>query len=209
MVGSMQTQPRNALSIVLGCCLVAVLAALVVVIVQPSPAVQPTSLTAGTPQQGTSNVPATEPTTVNTPTSLGANTAQEDRAVESNLTNAMTIAKAAYANSGTYATTATAEVGSLRSAAPAMTFGTAAAPSGTDTLSVTTSTDGQELLLVGSSESGQCWAISDNEGTATAIRGGPGASAEGVEYTNWTRSSTDTCDQTGAVAAAPKWRNSY
>lgn len=193
----------------LGCCLVAVLAALVVVIVQPSPPEQPPSLTAGTPPHGTSNVPATEPTTVNTPTSLEANAAQEDRVVESNLTNAMTIAKAAYANSGTYATTPTAEVASLRSAAPAMTFETTAATPGTDNLSVTTSTDGQELLLVGSSESGQCWAIADNEGTTAAIRGGPGASAEGVEYTNWTESRTGPCDQSGAVAAAPRWRNSY
>jgi type IV pilus assembly protein PilA len=143
------------------------------------------------------------------PTFLGVKTGAQDRAVQSNLTNAMTSAKAAYANGGTYATTAAAEVTSLGSAEPNITFETAAATSGTNNLSVSTSTDGQELLLVGYSQSGQCWASADNEGTTAAISGAPVASALGVEYTNWTETSTNTCNQTGLAAAAPTWRSHY
>jgi type IV pilus assembly protein PilA len=143
------------------------------------------------------------------PTFLGVKTGAQDRAVQSNLTNAMTSAKAAYANAGTYATTAAAEVTSLGSAEPNITFETAAATSGTNNLSVATSTDGQELLIIGYSQSGQCWAAADNEGTTAAIGGAPAASVLGVKYTNWTQSSTNTCNQTGLAAAAPTWRSHY
>jgi type IV pilus assembly protein PilA len=143
------------------------------------------------------------------PTFLGVKTGAQDRAVQSNLTNALTSAKAAYANGGTYATAATAEVTSLQAAEPNLTFETAAATSGSNNLSVATSTDGQELLLVGYSQGGQCWSAADNEGTTAAIGGAPAASVLGVKYTNWSYSSTKTCNQTGLAAAAPTWRTAY
>src|ERR1039458_3621815 len=90
------------------------------------------------------------------PTFLGVKTGAQDRAVQSNLTNGLTSAKAAYANGGTYAASA-AEVIALNSAEPNITFAAAAATSGSNNLSVATSTDGQELLLIGYSQSGVCW----------------------------------------------------
>jgi len=143
------------------------------------------------------------------PTFLGVKTGAQDRSVQSNLTNGLTSAKAAYANGGTYATTAAAEVTALGTAEPNITFETAAATSGSNNLSVSVATDGQELLLVGYSQSGQCWAAADNEGTTAAIGGAPAAAVLGVKYTNWTYSSTNTCNQTGLAAAAPTWRTAY
>jgi type IV pilus assembly protein PilA len=142
------------------------------------------------------------------PTFLGVKTGAQDRAVQSNLTNAMTSAKAAYANGGTYANTSAAEVTSLGSAEPNITFETAAATSGSNNLSVISSTDGQELVLIGFSQSGQCWAAADNEGTTAAISGAPAASVLGVKYTNWAQSA-NACSAAGLTAAAPTWRTGY
>jgi type IV pilus assembly protein PilA len=143
------------------------------------------------------------------PTFLGVKTGAQDRAVQSNLTNGLTSAKAAYANGGTYAVTAAAEVTALQSAEPNISFETAVATSGSNNLSVATSTDGQELLLVGMSQSNTCWAAADNEGTTAAIGGAPANAVLGVKYTNWTYSSTNTCNQTGLAAAAPAWATHY
>jgi type IV pilus assembly protein PilA len=143
------------------------------------------------------------------PTFLGVKTGAQDRAVQSNLTNALTSAKAAYANGGTYAVTAAAEVTALTAAEPNIGFETTAATSGTNNLSVATSTDGQELMLIGFSQSGQCWAAVDNEGTTAAIGGGPAAAAVGVEYINWAQTA-GACSQAGLVTAAPTpWRTHY
>jgi len=138
------------------------------------------------------------------PTFLGVKTGAQDRAVQSNLTNALTSAKAAYANSGSYASTAALEVTALQSAEPNITFETAAATSGSNNLSVLTDTAAsspQQLLLVGYSQSGTCWAAEDNEGDSTNnITGTPTAS--GVNYEHWTESSTDTCSSAGVSTTA-------
>jgi type IV pilus assembly protein PilA len=141
------------------------------------------------------------------PTFLGVKTGAQDRAVQSNLTNGLTSAKAAYANGGTYAASA-AEVIALNSAEPNITFAAAAATSGSNNLSVATSTDGQELLLIGYSQSGVCWAAEDNEGDTTGNISGTSATL-GVQYTHWTESSTNLCSPAGDIAAAPTWATHY
>ena len=141
------------------------------------------------------------------PTFLGVKTGAQDRAVQSNLTNGLTSAKAAYANGGTYAASA-AEVTALNSAEPNITFATAAATSGSNNLSVATSTDGQQLLLIGYSQSGVCWASEDNEGDTTGNISGTSATL-GVQYTHWTESSTNLCSPAGDIAAAPTWATHY
>ena len=141
------------------------------------------------------------------PTFLGVKTGAQDRAVQSNLTNGLTSAKAAYANGGTYAASA-AEVTALNSAEPNITFAAAAATSGSNNLSVATSTDGQELLLIGYSQSGVCWAAEDNEGDTTGNISGTSATL-GVQYTHWTESSTNLCSPAGDIAAAPTWATHY
>ena len=130
------------------------------------------------------------------PTFLGVKAGAQDRAVQSNLTNALTSGKAAYANVGSYASAASNEVTSLTSAEPNITFTTGAASIGTNTVSVNVSSDGQQLLLVGYSTSGTCWAAEDNEGdgSATAIANTP--STQGVQYAHWTESTANTCAAT-------------
>src|SRR5579872_5299327 len=102
------------------------------------------------------------------PTFLGVKSGAQDRAVQSNLTNALTSAKAGYANGGSYQSAATAESSPLSSAEPNITFevGTANTTGGNN-LAVDVATDGQELILVGYSQSGTCWAAADNEGTSS------------------------------------------
>ncbi|HLI57249.1 MAG TPA: prepilin-type N-terminal cleavage/methylation domain-containing protein, partial [Actinomycetota bacterium] len=79
------------------------------------------------------------------PTFLGVKSGAQDRAVQSNLTNALTSAKAGYANGGSYQSAATAESSQLSSAEPNITFevGTANTTGGNN-LAVDVATDGQE-----------------------------------------------------------------
>jgi type IV pilus assembly protein PilA len=140
------------------------------------------------------------------PTFLGVKTGAQDRAVQSNLTNGLTSAKAAYANGGTYASTAAAEVTALQSAEPNITFEATAATSGTNNLYVLTDgATGQQLLLVGYSQSGTCWAAEDNEGDTAPITNTPTAS--GVKYEHWTETSTNTCSSAGVTTAG--WGTHY
>ena len=147
------------------------------------------------------------------PTFLGVKSGAQDRAVQSNLTNALTSAKAAYANNGSYAATAS-EVTALTSAEPNISFESAAASSGTNNLSVASSTDGQQLLLVGYSQSGTCWAAEDNEGDTTGNLTGTPATL-GVEYEHYSEASTagatsGPCSATGVAAITPtSWSTSY
>src|SRR5580658_2226005 len=74
------------------------------------------------------------------PTFLGVKSGAQDRAVQSNLTNALTSAKAGYANGGSYAANATSETVALFSAEPNITFETGTATTGTNNLAVDVST---------------------------------------------------------------------
>lgn len=145
------------------------------------------------------------------PTFLGVKTGAQDRAVQSNLTNGLTSAKAAYANGGTYAATAAAEVTALAAAEPNIAFETTAPTSGSNNLSVNTDgATGQQLVLIGLSQSTACWAAEDNEGDATTnVSGTPTTS--GVMYTNWATSGSGSqpCTFAGLTAKAPTWRTAY
>ena len=141
------------------------------------------------------------------PTFLGVKSGAQDRSVQSNLTNALTSAKAGYANNGSYATAASSEVTVLTSAEPNITFETGSATTGTNNLAVTVTSDGQQLLLVGYSQSGTCWAAVDNEGASTVITGTP--TALGDEYTSWSHTSSVSCSTTLPTSPAPTWRTHY
>jgi len=135
------------------------------------------------------------------PTFPGVKGGAQDRAMQSDLTNALTSAKAAYANSGSYATTPALEDAALSSAEPNLTFTVDTAPptKGTNTMSVGVSTDGQQLVLVSYSASGTCWAVEDNEGAATAVTHTP--TTLGVEYASWFES-VAAC-QVSTIPASP------
>jgi type IV pilus assembly protein PilA len=150
------------------------------------------------------------------PTFLGVKTGAQDRAVQSNLTNGLTSAKAAYANGGTYAAAA-AEVTALQSAEPNISFEAGVSSSGSNNLSVNTSTDGQELLLVGMSQSNTCWAAVDNEGDTTGgIAGTPSSASPGgtsnglgVQYAHWTSGTGATCTAGTGFPTTETWATHY
>jgi type IV pilus assembly protein PilA len=135
------------------------------------------------------------------PTFLGVKGGAQDLAMQSDLTNALTSAKAAYANTGSYGTTPALEDAALSSAEPNLTFtvDTVAPTKGTNTMSVGTSTDGQQLVLVAYAASGNCFATSDNEGASTAVTHTP--TTLGVEYAAWKQTAAN-C-QVSTIPAAP------
>jgi type IV pilus assembly protein PilA len=141
------------------------------------------------------------------PTFLGVKSGAQDRAVQSNLTNALTSAKAGYANGGSYQTTAPAEASALGSAEPNIAFETGAASTGSNNLAVNVASDGQELLLVGYSQSGTCWAAIDNEGTTSGLVTGL---KNGVWYTSWPEGSSAACSTTQAGnVSTSSWTTHY
>jgi type IV pilus assembly protein PilA len=139
------------------------------------------------------------------PTFLGVKAGAQDRAIQSDLTNALTSAKAAYANSGSYGTTPALETASLASAEPNLIFdlNTVQPTKGTNALSVGTSADGQQLVMVGYSASNGCWAVEDNEGTASgdAITNTVTYTTLGVYYAAWLQSAGN-CGVSTIPAAA-------
>jgi type IV pilus assembly protein PilA len=146
------------------------------------------------------------------PTFLGVKSGAYDRSTQSNLTNALTSAKAGYAGGGAYGTTGALEVATLTSAEPNLNFVATAATLGGNSVSVAVSTDGQELMLVGYSQSGTCWAAEDNEGltTGTSVTSG-GTTASGDWYGHWTEATGSTClaSTVPSLTATGGWATHY
>ena len=119
------------------------------------------------------------------PTFLGAKNGANDRAAQSNLTNALTAAKTLYANTGSYDTTAgysSTEVTALQSAEPSMTFVTTASTK-SSVIGVQTDASGQALVLNAQSATGSCWWIADIEASDTHQPGGlPNPTGAGTYY---------------------------
>jgi type IV pilus assembly protein PilA len=145
------------------------------------------------------------------PTFLGVKSGAYDRSTQSNLTNGLTSAKAGYAGGGAYGTTGALEVATLTSAEPNLNFTASAATLGGNSVSVAVSSDGQELILVGYSQSGTCWAAEDNEGLTT---GATHASSNddantGDYYGHWTEASGATCLASAVTAPTGGWTTHY
>jgi type IV pilus assembly protein PilA len=144
------------------------------------------------------------------PTFLGVKVGALDRSMQSDITNAMTSAEAGYASGGSYAAAAS-EVVTLSSYEPNLSFETGAAAEGgthPNNLSINTSTDGQQLLVVGYSQSGTCWAAEDNEGdTSGNVSGTP--STLGVQYTHWTEGTSATCTAGTGFPTTETWTSHY
>jgi type IV pilus assembly protein PilA len=142
------------------------------------------------------------------PTFLGVKGGAQDRAIQSSLTNALTDSAAGYSAQGSYSTTATAEVAYLSSAEPNLTFTAGAVTaSGPNTISVDVATDGQQIVLVGYSQSGYCWAVSQAYNEGTVLLGAP---ATGTKYTVWQESATNTCNAAlGSLPTGSTWQSTY
>jgi type IV pilus assembly protein PilA len=147
------------------------------------------------------------------PTFLGVKSGAYDRSTQSNLTNALTSAKAGYAGGGAYGTTGALEVATLTSAEPNLNFVATAATLGGNSVSVAVSTDGQELMLVGYSQSGTCWAAEDNEGLVAVgnVTTG-GHTATGDYYGHWSEGTGATCLASAVsvpTSGAGSWSSHY
>jgi type IV pilus assembly protein PilA len=142
------------------------------------------------------------------PTFLGVKGGAQDRSTQSNLTNALVSAKASYANNGSYDTGAGNMVASLAAAEPALSFVAGAATQGSNQVSVKV-VDVNDLILVGYSQSGNCFAIGENDGSA-ALGAAPYIPV-GTHYEEWPETTTNTCSGatvTGGTAGAA-WQAKY
>ncbi len=100
---------------------------------------------------------------------IAAATEADDRAAQSNLTNAITAAKALYINTSSYQGTP-AMIQQLASTLPEFHFTAGPATGSGTVLSVVSAP--QDLVLVAHSATGTCWYANDNEGSA-AVAGRP------------------------------------
>ncbi len=143
------------------------------------------------------------------PTFLGVKSGAEDRAIQSSLTNALTSAKAGYASAGSYSTAASAEVAYLSSAEPNLSFQTGVLASGnSNTISVSVGTDGETIVLVGFSQSNNCWAVAEVDTSGDTIMGD---STQGVKYAAWPQTTGSTCNAalTALPTGATTWQTTY
>jgi len=117
------------------------------------------------------------------PTFLGVKGSAQDRSAQSDLSNALISAKAYYSNGGSYTGTV-AMVAALNSAEPELTFQAAGTAAAAHTLEVDVAPDNQTILLVDWSQSGNCWALEDNNSGA-AEGAAFGAAPTGDKYLEW------------------------
>jgi type IV pilus assembly protein PilA len=145
------------------------------------------------------------------PTFLGVKGGAQDRAAQSNLTNGLLSAKALYTSQGTYPVAASFTA-TMATQEPELVFTTATVTTTpSNQISFDISADGNQVILVDYSpnNSGTCWALSDNNGAATAL----GAAPLGDSYAAWKLGSTAATECSASAAAgysaASSWGTSY
>jgi type IV pilus assembly protein PilA len=150
------------------------------------------------------------------PTFLGVKGGAQDRAAQSNLTNALLSAKAMYTSQGTYPVAASFTA-TMATQEPELVYTTdtvTTVPS--NQISFDTSADGNQLILVDYSpdNGGTCWALSDNNSAAVVLGGAP----LGDSYAAWPMGSTAAteCSATAATGftaaeytAGTSWQPNY
>jgi type IV pilus assembly protein PilA len=152
------------------------------------------------------------------PTFLGVKSGAQDRSAQSDLTNALTSAKAVFTAAGGYPQIASGLISTLHSTEPELTFTTGALPSAPyapHTISVAVASDGNGLLLAEFSQDGRCWYAEDNEeGSAilpTGLTGG--STSQGVTYEGTTAGATGITCNASAISASLSnggtWTTSY
>jgi len=144
------------------------------------------------------------------PTFLGVKGGAQDRAAQSNLSNALISAKSTYATNSSYLQPASL-VTVMSTQEPSLSFTTGAvtvAASNQVSLTSTASGGGQVILVAYSpANSGTCWALSDWDGTGTVI----GAAPAGTNYLAWKAGTgTATCQASNVSnATAAQWSTNY
>ncbi|HEY3943030.1 MAG TPA: type II secretion system protein [Acidimicrobiales bacterium] len=122
------------------------------------------------------------------PTFLGVKGGAQDRAAQSNLSNALISAKSIYATNSSYLV-ATSMATTLNAQEPELVFATGTAvTTNTNSISVNVGSGGGQLVLVdySSANGGSCWAVSDWDGTNAATEiGGTTFPGQGTTYSGW------------------------
>jgi prepilin-type N-terminal cleavage/methylation domain-containing protein len=135
------------------------------------------------------------------PAFLGVQGGTQDRAVQSNLSNALTSARSLYGTTGGFPALRTIDT-SLNSQEPELSFVSKAATQGSNEISLNVSSSGQQLLLVAYSTAGTCWAISDNGGDSPADAFGQ--APIGTWYVSWNPSASGgkACNAANALGSS-------
>ena len=143
------------------------------------------------------------------PTFLGVKGGAQDRAAQSNLSNALISAKSTYATNSSYLP-ATGLVSTLSVQEPELSFTTGAVTTtATNQISVNTSSGQLILVAYSPANGGTCWALSDWDGSGTKITNGP--TAQGTQYTAWHyATSSNSCSAaTASLPTGTTWSGSY
>ncbi|MHB1583626.1 MAG: type IV pilin protein [Acidimicrobiales bacterium] len=143
------------------------------------------------------------------PTFLGVKGGAQDRSAQSDLTNAITAAKAYYTNNTSYPTgvgAAAAFSSAMSSSEPELTWGNTVTSSSPNDMSFALSADGFVLILASKSQSGRCWFAEDNE-ESSQTNDGVGGTTQGVSYAELGANSTTACDASNAPTTG--WSSSY
>ena len=144
------------------------------------------------------------------PTFLGVKGGAQDRAAQSDLSNALISAKAVYSSGGSYTSVASL-ISTLSTQEPELTFGTVTAAAAHNIeVDVSPSTDNfQAIILVDWSAAGNCWAVDDNDSGA-AEAAAFGVAPVGNKYLGWKNTTSTPCTTTYAeTAKASDWSTSY
>jgi type IV pilus assembly protein PilA len=162
------------------------------------------------------------------PTFLGVTSSASDRAAQSNLTNALTEAKAIFQNTSSYGTNATA-LTAFQSSAPEFSWSNGACTINGNCMSeqvvdASAAADGQGLeLATWSSKDSECWYALDLEGTPasqtaetsplvafwTPATVPVGATTAGVFYAKKANSAANCSANYAATTNGFKWGTSY
>jgi type IV pilus assembly protein PilA len=142
------------------------------------------------------------------PTFLGVKGGAQDRAAQSNLSNALISAKSTYATNSSYLA-APSLVAVLSSQEPELSFTTAAVgTTANNQISVNTASGQLIMVAYSPANGGTCWALSDWDGSGTALTNGPtGASGQGTQYTAW-KYTTGVCNA-GSLPSGTTWSTAY
>ena len=155
------------------------------------------------------------------PTFLGVKSSAQDRSAQSDLTNAITSAKAVYTQGGSFITGPTGQTGvslaqALQSTEPELNFttGNVAYGSTPHDVSVYVDSTGNVLILGEMSQDQRCWYAEDNEFPAgTATLGGLSTAtyttAQGIRYAGTGSGQTNCNTNSPTGITSTSWGPSY
>lgn len=152
------------------------------------------------------------------PTFLGVTGGANDRAAQSNITNAITEASAVYqSNNQSFSVTTGSLTTMLNSSAPEFSWTTGACSStSTNCISVDPGNSGQTLIIADFSKTGYCWyalyspsqsASTDFSGATFPTTLNTNTNGEGTFYAKSSSGSQTSC--TASTAATGTWGDSY